>query len=322
VKIGAVEFKNNVFLSPMAGVTDIPFRVLCKEMGCALVFTEMVSAKGLQYKSRRTEKMLEVAPAEKPIGVQLFGNDPAVIAGICAGFNANDSICLIDINMGCPVRKVVNRGEGAALMKDPALAVKILSEAKKASNKPVTVKFRKGFDEKNINGVEFAKEMEQAGADALVIHGRTRQQLYSGKADWEIIKKIKESVSVPVIGNGDIFTHADALRMLKETGCDGVMVGRGALGNPWIFREILQALAGAAVELPTEEERADMFIRHLDMAVEHYGGSLALRTMNRQFFSFMKGRNKKDFAAMLESRGVGISTNGLETYKTFSRKKQ
>lgn len=269
LKIGNIEFKSNVFLAPMAGLTDMPFREMCMEMGCGLVFTEMVASKGIFYGNKKAKTRFEISDIEKPACLQLFGSDPTVLAKVSETFNDNPGICMININMGCPARKIVKNNDGAALMKDPKLAADIVRSVKKASNKPVTVKFRKGINEKNINAVEFAKMLEQAGADALMLHGRTAEQMYKGKADWGIIKEVKEAVNIPLIGNGDIFSALDALKMLETTGCDGVMVGRGAVGNPWIFREIQQALKGEEVIFPTGNEKIDTYVRHLEKSIVH-----------------------------------------------------
>lgn len=289
MKIGKLEFKNNVFLAPMAGVTDVSYRGLCKEMGCDLVYTEMISAKGMYYNGENTKKLLKVSEQEKPVAAQIFGNDPVIMAKVCENLNKNNHICIIDINMGCPVPKIVKNGEGSALMKNPELASKIVKEMKKVSKKPITVKFRKGFDEQNINAVEFAKVMEQAGADAIAIHGRTRAQMYEGKADWDIIKKAKESVKIPVIGNGDVFSADAAIKLKEYTNCNGIMVARGAMGNPWIFKQIKLALNGQEVVYPSDEEKIDMAIRHLKLAIHYHGEPKAVREMRKHISWYIKG---------------------------------
>lgn len=289
MKISELEFYNNVFLAPLAGVTDIIFRGICKEMGCGLVYTEMVSAKALYYGSENTKELIKVSAKESPIAVQIFGSEPLIMAKACDYFNDNKDICLIDINMGCPAPKIVKNGEGSALMKNPELAASIVKEVKKASIKPVTVKFRKGFDDSNINAVEFAKRLEDAGADAVTVHGRTREQMYEGRADWDIIKQVKKQISIPVIGNGDIFSAEDALEITRKTHCDGIMIARGALGNPWIFREINQAIKGDKIIKPSIEEKIDLCIKHIKLSIDCYGENRAVREMRKNISWYLKG---------------------------------
>ena len=293
MKIGNLVFENNVFLAPMAGVTDISFRGLCKEMGCGLVYTEMVSAKALYYGSENTETLLRIAEEEKPVAAQIFGSDPEIMAEMVNRyFNQRDDICVIDINMGCPAPKIVKNGEGSALMKNPELAAQIVTSIKKVSKKPVTVKFRKGYDDDNINAVEFAKRMEDAGADAIAVHGRTRKQMYEGKADWNIIGEVKKSVSIPVIGNGDVFLPEDALKLKEISNCDGIMIARGSMGNPWIFKQIERVLKG---EKPLEilpSDKINMCIRHYELALKYDGEYKAVREMRKHASWYIKGLPK------------------------------
>jgi tRNA-dihydrouridine synthase B len=291
MQISNLHFKNEVFLAPMAGVTDIAFRGLCKELGCGLLYTEMVSAKGLYYGSTNTEALMQISDLEKPVAIQIFGNDPKIMASACEIFNARTDICMVDVNMGCPVPKIVKNGEGSALMKNPKLAAEIIKEMKKVSTKPVTVKFRKGFDANDVNAVEFAKYMEDAGVDAIAVHGRTREQMYEGKADWDIIRAVKENVKVPVIGNGDVFSVEDAIRIKEITNCDAIMIARGAMGNPWIFREVMQAINGEEVIYPTAMQKIDMCLKHLDLAVKYYKEIKAVREMRKHTAWYIKGLN-------------------------------
>lgn len=287
--IGNVTLENNVILAPMAGVTDLPFRLLCKEQGCGLVCTEMVSAKAILYKNRNTNALLEVKDEERPVSVQLFGSDPAILSQIAHQIE-DGPFDIIDLNMGCPVPKVVNNQEGSALMKNPKLVEEILSSMVKAVKKPVTVKFRKGFDENHVNAVEIAKIAESCGVAAVAVHGRTREQFYSGKADWDIIRKVKEAVKIPVIGNGDIFTPEDAKAMIDQTGCDGLMVARGAKGNPWIFSRINHYLdTGELLPPPSLEEIKNMIIRHGELQMQIKGEVIGMREMRKHMAWYTSG---------------------------------
>lgn len=289
LKIGDVILDNNVVLAPMAGVTDLPFRLLCKEQGVGLLCMEMVSAKAILYNNKNTDALMSIDEREMPVSLQLFGSDPAIVASMAARIEERP-FAILDINMGCPVPKVVNNGEGSALMKDPKLAAKIVSETVKAIKKPVTVKFRKGFDDDHVNAVEFAKYMEDAGAAAVAVHGRTREQYYSGKADWDIIRQVKEAVSIPVIGNGDIDSPMAAIKIQEETGCDGIMIGRAAQGNPWIFSEILHYMeTGSQMQRPTKDEVKAMIKRHASLQLEIKGDYIGIREMRKHVAWYIAG---------------------------------
>ena len=305
MKIGSVELENNVFLAPMAGVTDRPFRLLCKEMGAGLVYTEMVSAKGMYYDSKNTAKLLETDPKEHPVAVQLFGSDPEIMAQMAKRLE-QAPVEIIDINMGCPAPKIVKNGEGSALLKTPKRIEAIVSAVVSAQNKPVTVKIRKGFDDDHINAVEVALAAQQAGACAITVHGRTREQYYSGQADWDIIAQVKEAVSIPVIGNGDVASPQAAKRLMEETGCDAVMIGRAAQGNPWIFREVVYYLrTGELLPPPTRQERGEMALRHARMLVADKGEPIAIREMRRHLSGYTKGMPQ---AAKLRGQIHGLNT--------------
>ena len=273
----------------MAGVTDLPFRVLCKEQGANLVYTEMISAKGIFYKNKNTASLWEIDEKERPAALQLFGSDVDIMSGIAAQIEERN-FDILDINMGCPVPKVVNNGEGSALMKTPALAADIVKGIVNAIDKPVTVKFRKGFEKDADTAVEFARRMEDAGASALAVHGRTREQYYSGKADWDVIRRVKEAVSVPVIASGDIFTPMDAKRCLQETGCDGLMLARGARGNPWLFAQIRAYLEdGTVLGKPDEKEVVQMILRHARMMLDFKGEYIGIREMRKHVAWYTAG---------------------------------
>ena len=309
--IGNVKIDGNLVLGPMAGVTDLPFRLLCKEMGADLIYTEMVSAKGITYKNKNTEELLRVDETERPVSLQLFGNEPDTMAK-AAKMIEDRNFDILDINMGCPVPKVAGNGEGSALMKTPELIGDIVSAITEAISKPVTVKIRSGFDAEHINAVECAKIAEKAGASAIAVHGRTREQFYAGKADWNVIKAVKEAVAVPVIGNGDIWSPADAIRMMEETGCDAVMIARGAKGNPFIFREIKHYMeTGILSEKPDINEIVETLLRHADLQLAEKGEYTAVREMRKHFAWYTQG--------LPGSAGLRREVNEIENYDDLKK---
>ncbi len=288
MKIGNVE-AGNLILGPMAGFTDLPFRALCIEQGATFTYTEMISAKALFYKNRNTLPLLATSPGERPVAVQLFGNEPDLLAEEAAKLE-DGPYDVFDINMGCPVQKVVGNGEGSALMREPKKVEAIITAMTKRLSKPVTVKIRKGFSEKEVNAVEIAKIAEGSGASAIAIHGRTREEFYHGKADRKIIAEVKKAVRIPVIGSGDIYTGKDAKEMFDETGVDAVMVARGARGNPWIFRQIRTYLeTGEEAERPELNEVRDMILRHVHLMIDFAGEDAAIRQMRKHVGFYVTG---------------------------------
>ena len=287
--IGNVELLNQVILAPMAGVSDIAFRLLCHEQGAGLVCSEMVSAKAILYGNKNTEELLQIHPEEGAVSLQLFGSDPDIVSEMAKRIEERP-FAVLDLNMGCPVPKVVNNGEGSALMKDPLLAGRIVEKTAKAIQKPLTVKIRKGFDDDHVNAVEMAHILQESGAAAVAVHGRTREQYYSGQADWDIIAQVKAAVKIPVIGNGDVTDGESALQLLKKTGCDGVMIGRGAQGNPWVFREVTAALEGREIPpRPTRQELYDMIARHAQLAAQYKGEYITVREMRKHLAWYTTG---------------------------------
>lgn len=307
LQIGNVILPNNLILAPMAGVTDLPFRLICKEQGAGLLCMEMVSAKAIYYNNKNTEELMAIDERELPVSLQLFGSDPDIISEMAKRIEEKP-FAILDINMGCPVPKVVNNHEGSALMKNPKLVEEIVTKTVKAIKKPVTIKIRKGFDDKNINAVEIAKIAEASGAAAVAVHGRTREQYYSGKADWEIIAKVKDAVSIPVIGNGDIVDGISAKKMLDETGCDGLMIGRGVQGNPWIFREIAAYLEKRIVlPRPDQNEMKEVILKHAKMQLECKGEYTGIREMRKHISWYTKG--------MPNSARLRNEINNIETFE-------
>ena len=312
MKIGNVNLDNRVFLSPMAGVTDLPFRLICKEQDCGMLYTEMVNSKALCYDDKNTKKMLNIEYEEHPVAIQIFGSDPEYMGGAAKILNSYPNE-ILDINMGCPAPKVVKNGDGSALLKNPELAAKVLRAVVDNSEKPVTLKIRKGWDDTCINAVEIAKIAEDCGISAIAIHGRTREQYYSGKADWDIIRQVKENVSIPVIGNGDVFEVEDAINMLNQTNCDAIMIGRGAQGNPWIFKRINHYMqTGEILPEPTLEEKIYTAMKHLKLAVEEHGEYVAVREMRKHIAWYLKG--------LRNSARVRDEINKIESYEEVVNK--
>ena len=307
LKIGNVTLENNLILAPMAGVTDLPFRLLCKEQGAGLICTEMISAKAIYFKNKNTENLMEIDERERPVSLQLFGSDPDLMAEIARQIEPRN-FDILDINMGCPVPKVVNNGEGSALMKNPKLVHEIVSKVSKAIEKPLTVKIRKGFTEDCVNAVEIAKIAEDAGAAAIAGHGRTREQYYAGNADWDIIRQVKEAVSIPVIGNGDVDSPKKAEALVRETGCDGIMIGRAVQGNPWLFSQILHyQKTGELLPKPGMEEVKEMILRHAKMQLEYKGNYTGMREMRKHVAWYTTG--------MPHSAAVRRMVNEVESYE-------
>ena len=305
LKIGDIELENNLILAPMAGITDLAFRKLCKENGAGLVETEMVSSRAIVYNDEKTLKMLNTEGEERPISMQIFGNDPEIMAE-SAKF-LNDKADIIDINMGCPAPKVVKNGDGSRLLLDLDLVSEIVKSVVSVAKVPVTVKIRKGWDEEHIVALEAARVIEKAGASAIIVHGRTRSQFYSGKADWEIIKKIKESVNIPVIGNGDIIDGKSAKEIFETANVDGIMIGRATLGNPWIFKEIIAYLSGVNFVKPSNEDVLNTILLHYNMLIQEKGEYTAVREMRKHVAWYVKGM-----------RNATIVRNQINTYESFA----
>ena len=314
LKIGNVELENRYILGPMAGVTDLPFRLLCREQGAGLLCMEMVSAKAIYYNNRNTESLLEIHPDERPVSLQLFGSDPKIMSEMAKRIEERP-FAILDVNMGCPVPKVVKNGEGSALMKNPKLVYEIVSALVKAIDKPVTVKIRKGFDDDHVNAVEIAKIIEEAGAAAVAVHGRTREQYYSGKADWDIIRQVKQAVSIPVIGNGDVTSPQKADELVRQTGCDGIMIARGAQGSPWTFCGMIHwEETGELPPRPDKDEIRKMMLRHARLQLEYKGEFSGIREMRKHVAWYTKGL--KGAARLREKVNAVESLEELENLLT------
>lgn len=311
LKIGDVSLKNNLILAPMAGVTDLPFRLLCKEQGAGLLCMEMVSAKAIYFNNKNTEELLTIDDREPPVSLQLFGSDPDIISEMAKKIE-NRPFSILDINMGCPVPKVVNNGEGSALLKTPDLIEEIVRKVSSAIKKPVTVKVRIGFENEPIDIVEIAKRIEDAGAAALAVHGRTRQQYYSGTADWDTIRRVKEAITIPVVGNGDVDSPLKAEALIKQTGCDAVMIGRAVRGNPWLFRELNHYFqTGELLGRPSAEEIREMILRHARKQIELKGEFVGIREMRKHVAWYTAG--------MRHSAGLRRESNTIESYEALEQ---
>lgn len=308
MNIGNIELKNGLILAPMAGVTDLPFRLICKEMGCDYVVTEMVSAKAILYNNKNTKPLLASVEREHPVAVQLFGSNPEIMGDMAKKLDEERAFDAIDINMGCPVPKIVNNGEGSALMKNPKLVEEILTNIVSKVKVPVTVKFRKGFNDEMVNAPEIAKIAESCGVSAVAVHGRTREQYYAGEADWDIIRQVKDAVGIPVIGNGDVRDVDSAIQMYEQTGCDGIMVGRAVRGNPWLFRELKEYFEhGRRIEKPSKEEIIDMILRQCEMSIQEKGEFTGIREMRKHVAWYTAG--------MPHSSSIRASVNMVESYE-------
>lgn len=319
MKFRDFEVENEVFLAPMAGVTDLPFRLICKELGCGLLYTEMINAKALCYDDKNTKKMLNILDEEHPVAVQIFGSEPEFMGKAAQILNDYPNE-ILDINMGCPAPKVVKNGDGSALMRNPKLAGQVLDQVVKNSKKPVTLKIRKGWDDNSVNALEIAKIAEDCGICAITIHGRTREQYYSGQADWDIIGEVKSQISIPVIGNGDVTSVEDAIRIKDHTGCDAIMIGRGAQGNPWIFKRIDHYMkTGQLLDPPSKDEKIDIAIKHMDLAIKEHGEYVAVREMRKHIGWYLKGMKHsarfRDQINHMETAKEVIDT--LEKYRQY-----